>query len=186
MQCETVKGGLHGNRLIIDTAKKMWTKNGIKAFYKGLPAGLIGIFPYSGIDMGTFEYLKTRITNHNVRTLGCHEEDAAPGSAVTAMMGAFSGAFGASLVYPINLVRTRLQSQGTVLHPPTYDGFFDCARRCIKNEGVRGLFKGIAPNLIKVVPSVSIVSQVHSLEHKHTLIIDRRMWYTKKQRRTGT
>jgi len=167
MQCETVKGGLHGNKLIIDTAKKMWAKNGIRAFYKGLPAGLIGIFPYSGIDMGTFEYLKARVTNHNVRTLGLHEEDAAPSSSVTAMMGAFSGALGASLVYPVNLVRTRLQSQGTVLHPPTYNGFFDCARRCIQNEGLRGLFKGIAPNLIKVVPSVSIVSSPYALVLLH-------------------
>jgi solute carrier family 25 phosphate transporter 23/24/25/41 len=167
MQCETVKGGLHGNKLIFDTAKKMWAKNGIRAFYKGLPAGLIGIFPYSGIDMGTFEYLKTHITNHNVKVLGCHEEDAAPGSVITAICGAFSGALGASLVYPVNLVRTRLQSQGTVLHPPTYDGFFDCARKCINNEGVRGLFKGIAPNLIKVVPSVSITYVVYEKAKKN-------------------
>jgi solute carrier family 25 phosphate transporter 23/24/25/41 len=158
MQTETVCGGLHGNKLLVATAKKMWVSGGIRAFYKGLPAGLIGIFPYAGIDLGTFEYLKTTITERNARKYGIHEEDAAPSSIVTASIGGFSGALGASLVYPINLLRTRLQTQGTVLHPPTYTGFWDVAARTMKNEGTRGLFKGLTPNLIKVVPAVSIVS----------------------------
>lgn len=158
MQCETVSGGLHGNKLIIATAKKMWAKGGIRPFYKGVTAGLLGIFPYSAIDLGTFDYLKKRITKHNAETKGIHEDDAAPAGAVTAAIGGFSGALGASIVYPINVLRTRLQSQGTVLHPPTYDGFIDVTMKTVRNEGLKGLFRGLAPNLVKVVPSVSIVS----------------------------
>jgi solute carrier family 25 (mitochondrial phosphate transporter), member 23/24/25/41 len=157
MQCETVSGGLHGNQLIIATAYKMWAKEGIQAFYKGLYAGLIGIAPYAAIDLATFECLKNTITDRNVRLYSLHEEDARPSSGVTAAIGGFSGAFGASIVYPINLLRTRLQSQGTVLHPPTYDGFWDAARVTVRGEGWRGLYKGMLPNLVKVVPAVSIV-----------------------------
>ncbi|PBP23223.1 putative calcium dependent mitochondrial carrier protein [Diplocarpon rosae] len=161
MQCETVSGGLHGNALIIATAKKMYKQGAIKSSYRGLSMGLLGMFPYSAIDLGTFEYLKGRLAQRNARILGCHEEDALPGSFATGCIGAFSGAFGASLVYPINLLRTRLQAQGTVLHPATYTGIVDVARKTVQKEGVKGLFKGITPNLLKVVPAVSITYVVY-------------------------
>ncbi|KAB2574997.1 hypothetical protein BFW01_g12070 [Lasiodiplodia theobromae] len=161
MQCETVSGGLHGNKLIIATAKKMWMKDGIRSFYRGLPMGLFGIFPYAAVDLGTFEYLKRAVTTYNAEKRQCHEEQAEPGSFMTAGIGGFSGAFGASLVYPMNLLRTRLQSQGTVLHPRTYTGIMDVTRQTIKGEGVRGLFRGLTPNLLKVVPAVSITYVVY-------------------------
>lgn len=161
MQCETVSGGLHGNQLIIATWKKMYAKGGFRASYRGLTMGLVGMFPYSAIDLGTFEFLKSTLARRNAKLIGCHEEDALPGSFATGIIGAFSGAFGASVVYPVNLLRTRLQAQGTVLHPPTYDGIWDVAQKTVKNEGVRGLFKGITPNLLKVVPAVSITYVVY-------------------------
>jgi solute carrier family 25 phosphate transporter 23/24/25/41 len=74
----------------------------------------------------------------------------------TGAIGAFSGAFGASVVYPLNVLRTRLQTQGTVLHPFTYDGVADVTRRTIRAEGFRGLYKGLTPTLLKVAPAVSI------------------------------
>ena len=161
MQCETVEGGLHGNKLISATARKMWQRNGIRSFYRGLPMGLVGMFPYSAIDLTTFEYTKRFVVSYNAKRLHCHEDDAAPGNFVTACLGAFSGAFGASVVYPINLLRTRLQSQGTAIHPPTYTGVMDVTMKTIKGEGFRGLFKGITPNLLKVVPAVSITYVVY-------------------------
>lgn len=161
MQCETVSGGLHGNQLIMATWKKMYAQGGIRASYRGLTMGLIGMFPYSAIDLGTFEFLKGALTRRNAKLMGCHEDDALPGSFATGCIGAFSGAFGASVVYPINLLRTRLQAQGTILHPPTYTGIVDVAQKTVKNEGVRGLFKGITPNLLKVVPAVSITYVVY-------------------------
>ncbi|KAI9761023.1 MAG: hypothetical protein M4579_001286 [Chaenotheca gracillima] len=156
MQCETVEGGLKGNMLIVETAKKMWSSHGMRSFYRGLPMGLVGMFPYAAIDLGTFEYLKRALATRNARARGCHEEDAPPGNFATAAIGAFSGALGASVVYPLNLLRTRLQTQGTAVHPPTYTGIMDVTRKTFKGEGFRGFFRGITPNLLKVVPAVSI------------------------------
>lgn len=162
MQCETVEGGLHGNKLIIDTAKKMLNSGqALRTFYRGLPMGLVGMFPYSAIDLSTFEYLKRAVTKYKAKKQGCHVDDVQLGAVPTAAIGGFSGALGASLVYPINLVRTRLQTQGTALHPRTYTGIMDVTRQTIKGEGVRGLFKGLTPNLLKVVPAVSIVSRAY-------------------------
>jgi solute carrier family 25 phosphate transporter 23/24/25/41 len=166
MQCETVSGGLHGNALIWATAKKMWQSGGVAACYRGLPMGLFGIFPYAALDLGTFEYLKRAVAKRNAKRLGCHESDAEPGGFMTAAIGGFSGAFGASAVYPLNVLRTRLQSQGTVLHPRTYTGIMDVTRQTLEGEGVRGLFRGLTPNLLKVVPAVSITYVVYDKSKK--------------------
>lgn len=123
--------------------------------------GLVGMFPYSAIDLTTFEYLKQFITVRKARIKGCHEDDVALSNFTTAGIGAFSGAFGATAVYPLNLLRTRLQSQGTVTHPPTYTGIWDVTVKTVNGEGVRGLFKGVTPNLLKVVPAVSITYVVY-------------------------
>ena len=123
--------------------------------------GLIGMFPYSAIDLTTFEYLKQIITRRKARLKKCDEDDVGLSNFTTATIGALSGAVGASSVYPLNLLRTRLQSQGTAIHPPTYNGIWDVTVRTVKGEGVRGLFKGITPNLLKVVPAVSITYVVY-------------------------
>lgn len=55
-----------------------------------------------------------------------------------------------------NLVRTRLQAQGTPAHPQTYTGVKDAAYKCFQREGWRGFYKGLTPTLVKVVPAVAI------------------------------
>jgi len=36
-----------------------------------------------------------------------------------------------------------------------YNGVFDAIKIIFKTEGMRGFYKGIAPNLLKVVPSMA-------------------------------
>lgn len=163
MQCSTEAHGLQGYKLIKQTAREMYSKGGFFGSYRGLTMGLVGMFPYSAIDLGTFEFLKASLIAYNARKLALplDHEDCKPGSFSTGAIGAFSGSFGASVVYPINLIRTRLQAQGTKAHPRVYGSAMDCARITIRKEGVKGLFKGITPNLLKVIPSVSITYVVY-------------------------
>ena len=166
MQCETVEGGLQGNKLIKETAKKMFANNGIRSYYRGLWMGLGGMFPYSAIDLTTYEYLRKLATRRNQRIYQCSDEEAKPGGLMTGGIGALSSSIGASAVYPVNLLRTRLQSQGTAIHPPTYTGWRDCFQRTVQQEGIRGLYKGLTPNLLKVVPSMSISYMVYEASKK--------------------
>lgn len=168
MQCETVEGGLHGNKLIAQTAKKMWVQGGLKPYYRGLGMGLAGMFPYSAIDLFIFESCKHFVLARKAKALGVHEEDVEMGNFITGAIGASSGAISATVVYPINLLRTRLQAQGTVMHKPTYTGIVDVTRQTLQNEGWRGLFKGVTPNLLKVAPAVSISYIVYE-NTKHAL-----------------
>lgn len=123
--------------------------------------GLVGMFPYSAIDMGTFELLKTTYRDYWAKRTGCHEDDIEIGNIATGIIGASSGAFGATVVYPLNVVRTRLQTQGTTMHPATYTGIWDVTQKTFQREGVRGLYKGLTPNLLKVAPALSITWVVY-------------------------
>ncbi|KAF5697939.1 peroxisomal Ca-dependent solute carrier [Fusarium globosum] len=161
LQCETVKDGLQGAALVRQTAVKMYADGGVRACYRGLTMGLVGMFPYSAIDMGTFELLKKSYKSYYARKNNVHEDDVKPGNIATGIIGATSGAFGASVVYPLNVVRTRLQTQGTAMHPATYTGIWDVTKKTIQREGYRGLYKGLTPNLLKVAPALSITWVVY-------------------------
>ena len=79
-------------------------------------------------------------------------------------LGSIAGAFGAFMVYPIDLVKTRMQNQrsgrvGQVL----YKNSIDCAKKVIKNEGVKGLYSGVFPQLVGVAPEKAIKLTVNDL-----------------------
>lgn len=128
--------------------------------------GLVGMFPYSAIDMGTFELLKSSYKSYYAKSTGQHEDDIVVGNIATGIIGATSGAFGATVVYPLNVVRTRLQTQGTVMHKATYTGIWDVTQKTIQKEGYRGLYKGLTPNMLKVAPALSITWVVYENSKK--------------------
>ncbi|KAI0774233.1 mitochondrial carrier [Fomes fomentarius] len=135
-------------RTLREAATRVWQLGGMRAFYRGLTIGLIGVFPYSAIDMSTFEALKLAY----LRSSGKEE----PGVLALLAFGSVSGSVGATSVYPLNLVRTRLQASGSSGHPERYTGMFDVVRKTYSREGWRGFYRGLLPTLAKVVPAVSI------------------------------
>ncbi|KAL9098472.1 MAG: hypothetical protein Q9163_005871 [Psora crenata] len=83
-------------------------------------------------------------------------------------LGSIAGAFGAFMVYPIDLVKTRMQNQrsgrvGQVL----YKNSIDCAKKVIKNEGFKGLYSGVLPQLVGVAPEKAIKLTVNDLLRGH-------------------
>lgn len=49
---------------------------------------------------------------------------------------------------------------------PAYGGMVDVFKKTIEHEGFRGFYKGIFPNLLKVVPSASITYMVYEYMKK--------------------
>jgi solute carrier family 25 (mitochondrial aspartate/glutamate transporter), member 12/13 len=79
-------------------------------------------------------------------------------------LGSIAGAFGAFMVYPIDLVKTRMQNQRTTrVGERLYKNSIDCARKVIRNEGVLGLYSGVIPQLIGVAPEKAIKLTVNDL-----------------------
>ena len=102
----------------------------------------IELHRYSAIDMSTFEALKLAY----LRSTG---RDEPPVLALLAF-GGISGSVGATSVYPLNLVRTRLQASGSSGHPQRYMGPWDVVTRTYQRDGWRGFYRGLFPTLAKV------------------------------------
>ncbi|KAJ9357106.1 hypothetical protein DTO027B9_3245 [Paecilomyces variotii] len=83
-------------------------------------------------------------------------------------LGSIAGAFGAFMVYPIDLVKTRMQNQrSTRVGERLYNNSIDCARKVIRNEGFLGLYSGVLPQLIGVAPEKAIKLTVNDLVRGH-------------------
>ena len=79
-------------------------------------------------------------------------------------LGSIAGAIGAFVVYPIDLVKTRMQNQRSQrVGERLYQNSIDCARKVIRNEGFRGLYSGVLPQLIGVAPEKAIKLTVNDL-----------------------
>eukprot|EP01097_Dermamoeba_algensis_P004814 TRINITY_DN3091_c0_g1_i1.p1 TRINITY_DN3091_c0_g1~~TRINITY_DN3091_c0_g1_i1.p1 ORF type:complete len:298 (-),score=39.55 TRINITY_DN3091_c0_g1_i1:230-1123(-) len=69
------------------------------------------------------------------------------------VFGGIAGCIGATTVYPLDLVKTRLQTQRTVAgQVREYKGILDALPKIAAREGVRGLYKGLPAQLIGIAP----------------------------------
>ncbi|KAI1330135.1 mitochondrial carrier domain-containing protein [Xylariaceae sp. FL0255] len=85
-------------------------------------------------------------------------------SAYSFVLGSVAGAFGAFMVYPIDLVKTRIQNQrGADPGQRLYKNSIDCFRKVTTNEGIRGLYSGVLPQLVGVAPEKAIKLTVNDL-----------------------
>ena len=79
-------------------------------------------------------------------------------------LGSIAGAFGAFMVYPIDLVKTRMQNQrSSRVGEKLYKNSIDCAKKVIRNEGPLGLYSGVLPQLVGVAPEKAIKLTVNDL-----------------------
>ena len=79
-------------------------------------------------------------------------------------LGSIAGAFGAFVVYPIDLVKTRMQNQRAGRVGQTlYKNSIDCFQKVIRNEGFKGLYSGVLPQLVGVAPEKAIKLTVNDL-----------------------
>ncbi|KAG5891923.1 hypothetical protein JTB14_030070 [Gonioctena quinquepunctata] len=135
---------------IADAAYKIYVGEGLMSFYRGYIPNILGIIPYAGIDLAVYETLKKKY-------FMTHLSNEQPSFWMLLACGSASSTLGQMCSYPLALIRTRLQAQ--VIHPSidpastTMTGMF---RTIIAKEGVVGLYRGITPNFIKVMPAVSI------------------------------
>ena len=122
-------------------------KEGISALYKGWAASVLGIIPYASIDLAVFNSLRDFYTK-------TYAED--PSVMTLLTCGGISGICGQLVSYPLARVRTCLQSQGLPGREKEFSGMSDCFIKTVKQDGFRGLYRGIIPNFMKSIPAISI------------------------------
>ena len=53
--------------------------------------------------------------------------------------------------------RKHQQLSGKIIHKSIYSGPIDCVVKILKIEGIRGLYKGLAPTMIRLTPHTVIL-----------------------------
>lgn len=71
----------------------------------------------------------------------------------TFMAGAIAGVSEILVMYPLDVVKTRVQLQtGKAAAADTYNGMFDCFSKIIRNEGFSRLYRGITAPILMEAP----------------------------------
>jgi len=126
--------------------RTVFQEEGIRGLYKGWFATLGGIAPYIAINFTTFDVLKKTIKPH---------KDDPMFDLLNLSLGATSGGIAATLTYPTDVVRRRMQCVGMAGFP-VYESIGDCCSTMVRQEGVSSLYKGMVPCWLKVMPSMAI------------------------------
>eukprot|EP01087_Luapelamoeba_hula_P002025 TRINITY_DN1179_c1_g3_i2.p1 TRINITY_DN1179_c1_g3~~TRINITY_DN1179_c1_g3_i2.p1 ORF type:complete len:498 (-),score=89.86 TRINITY_DN1179_c1_g3_i2:46-1539(-) len=127
---------------VLDSLIKMWRSEGIAGFFKGNGINCIRIMPSSAIRFWSYEVYK------NIFGTATHISNEGRLAA-----GALSGITAAIATHPLDLVRTRLSAQTT---EKKYSGLFGTFMTVYKEEGWRGLYKGLGTSCMGVAPYVAL------------------------------
>ena len=139
---------------ISGTFRSVLAESGARGLFRGLAPSLVGIVPYAGIDLMTNSTLREYVTRRY------QAAGAEPGIPELLGCGMASSTTAMLATYPLNVIRTRMQTGGMPGFP-AYDTASDCLVDVVRREGVRGLYRGIAPSLSKVLPASSISYAVY-------------------------
>ena len=149
-----------------DCIKQTFRHEGIRGFYRGLTASYLGVTE-STLQWVLYERMKLGLARREARRHmnPLHQrkwtDDVEEwGGKFTA--AAMAKAFAAVITYPHEVVRTRLRQAPTMITDTgkvtvKYTGLVQCFRMVAKEEGMAGLYGGMTPHLLRVVPSAAIM-----------------------------
>lgn len=125
---------------------------GAKGFFQGLGAGVGQVVPYMGLFFSAYETLRPPLA---ALSLPFGSGDATAG--IVASVMAKTG------VFPVDLIRKRLQVQGPTRarygggNIPVYgEGVWKTGRSIVRKEGWRGLYRGLGVGLFKSAPASAV------------------------------
>ncbi|CAG0888656.1 unnamed protein product [Darwinula stevensoni] len=134
----------------LDCLAKIYRSEGIRGYYKGFVPGIFGV-SHGALQFMAYERLKAWYS-----TYYDHHLDTKLGTLEYLSFGALSKLFASSITYPYQVVRARLQDQHR-----QYGGVVEVAKLTWQYEGLRGFYKGLLPNLLRVTPATAITFVVY-------------------------
>ncbi|KAJ1801130.1 mitochondrial FAD carrier protein flx1, partial [Coemansia sp. RSA 2599] len=123
------------------------TTDGIQGLYRGLGANLAGNCASWGLYFAWYTWIKEQMAGGHTAETSSGISTLSPGQHLVS--GALAGALTQCMANPLWVVKTRIctTSKGD---PAAYRGLIDGLRQIASKEGVRGLYKGLAPGLLGV------------------------------------
>lgn len=137
---------------LIGAVRDIHRDEGWRGFFRGLGPGVGQIVPYMGIFFASYETLRLPFAGLQL-----------PWGGGDATAGVISGVVAKTAVFPLDLIRKRIQVQGPTraryVHkniPEYYGGAVAVLRAILRAEGARGLYRGLTVSLIKAAPGSAV------------------------------
>ncbi|EEP75589.1 conserved hypothetical protein [Uncinocarpus reesii 1704] len=149
-----------------DCIRQTVRHEGIRGLYRGLTASYLGVTE-SSLQWVMYEQMKRVLARRAARRSADPEHVYGWQDFMEEWGGKLTAAGSAKLIaaaatYPHEVVRTRLRQAPTVPAgggkvEMKYTGLMQCFRLIFKEEGMAGLYGGLTPHLLRVVPSAAIM-----------------------------
>lgn len=141
-------------RGLIHCVIKIAQEEGPSYLYKGLVAGLQRQMVFASLRIGLYD---------SVRDFYCGKDAKGDPPLIKKILaGLTTGAFGITIANPTDVVKVRLQAEGRLPPdvPRKYKNVTDAYRKIVQQEGVGGLWRGWAPNVLRnsVINAVELAS----------------------------
>ncbi|KAL5162877.1 Mitochondrial arginine transporter BAC1 [Glycine soja] len=131
------KNGWHCTARILKT-------EGIKGLYRGATSSFVGMAVEGSLFFGIYSQTKVYLQGG--------VQSGEPRPQVIIPSAAYSGAIISFVLGPTELIKCRMQIQGTdslVPKSSRYNSPLDCALKTVKTEGVKGIFRGGCATLLR-------------------------------------
>ncbi|KAH0450007.1 hypothetical protein IEQ34_020699 [Dendrobium chrysotoxum] len=126
---------------------KILRDEGPSELYRGLTPSLIGVVPYAATNYFAYETLKKAYRK------AFDKEDI--GNIPTLLIGSAAGAISSSATFPLEVARKHMQV-GAVNGRQVYKNMLHAILSILEKEGIGGLYKGLGPSCMKLVPAAGI------------------------------
>nr|ACX68637.1 ADP-glucose brittle-1 transporter precursor [Triticum aestivum] len=115
--------------------------------YRGLAPSLIGVVPYAAANFYAYETLR------GVYRRASGKEEV--GNVPTLLIGSAAGAIASTATFPLEVARKQMQV-GAVGGRQVYKNVLHAMYCILKKEGAAGLYRGLGPSCIKLMPAAGI------------------------------
>ncbi|OAY72029.1 Adenine nucleotide transporter BT1, chloroplastic/mitochondrial [Ananas comosus] len=126
---------------------KILREEGPTELYRGLTPSLIGVVPYAATNYFAYDTLRKLY-----RKTFKQEEI---GNIATLLIGSAAGAISSSATFPLEVARKHMQV-GAVGGRRVYNNMLHALLSILENEGIGGLYRGLGPSCMKLVPAAGI------------------------------
>jgi len=161
---------------ITDAFQKILNTEGFVGLYSGLRPTLFVAVPNFAISYTVYGTLKEYVLDdelfYNLRRIDDKSGEEKLGLNLTLLCGAASGSLATLITFPFDTIRRRMQIQNLHIEPSKRMSATEQILNLYRNEGGKGLYRGLTPELVKVVPMVGTMFLVYEFLKEH-LEVDR-------------
>ncbi|ODN00663.1 Solute carrier family 25 member 36-A [Orchesella cincta] len=146
---------------VSETIRRIYRQAGILGFYKGISASYMGISE-TVIHFVIYEAAKKRLQQWSKSGETLADSERNPDEKTTRdfvqfmVAGAFSKTVASVIAYPHEVARTRLREEGS-----KYRHFWQTLQLVCKEEGWRGIYRGLGTQLIRQIPNTAIMMSTY-------------------------